>query len=120
MPDDANTTDRPPAVRPASWRPSPDRGATAGRRSFQYWAHGMARLFQELADFTQMRVLEESAMWDKLASCRDSAAAAEMQRRFAAKASADCAAAGRNFAQLFAEIGRSCGGGLPQTPHETD
>lgn len=94
--------------------------AATSQRAFEHWARGMSRLSHEMAEFVQARLLEDAATWEKLADCRDPAAALELQRRYAAKASADYTAASRKFSRLILEIGRSCSGDLRQMPPETD
>lgn len=121
MPDDAKTAR---GSRPAilSMPPALSFGtvSVASQRAFENWAHGMSRLFHEMAAFMQARLLEDAAAWEKLAACRDPNTALDLQRQFTAKASADYAAASQKFARLIVEIGQNCSAGLGQVPPETD
>lgn len=120
MPDDGNTNR---GSRPTSLPlPGLSFGGTslASQRAFENWAHGMSKLFHEMAEFMQARLLEDATMWEKLAACRDPKTALDLQRQFATKAGADYAAAGQKFARLIMEIGQNCSAGLRQTPPETD
>ena len=90
------------------------------QRAFEHWARGMARLYHDMAEFVQSRLLEDAATWEKLATCHDPAAALDLQRRYAAKASTDYTAASQKFSRLILEIGHSCSSDLRQTPPETD
>jgi hypothetical protein len=121
MPDDAKTMlGTRTARRTAPRATNPGIASAASHRAFENWAHGMSRLFHDMAEFMQARLLEDAAMWDRLAACRDPGAALELQRQFTAKASADYVAASQKFARLILEIGQSCSTGLRQGPPETD
>lgn len=121
MPDNGKTVRGAQATAAAEgWTQRVGLATSAGQHAFEYWARGMSRLCREMADFTQSRLLEDSAMWEKLAACRDPATALETHRRFATKASADYLAASQKFAQLITEVGHSCASGLRQRPPETD
>ena len=121
MPDDAKTARDPRSpTLSMPWAFNLGSASVASQRAFDNWAHGMSRLFHEMAEFMQARLLEDAAMWDKLAACRDPKVALDLQREFATKASADYTAASQKFARLIVEIGQSCSAGLGQTPPETD
>lgn len=121
MPDDAKTARRSPsALFTTPWELNVGSASVASSRAFENWARGMSRLFHDTAEFVQSRLLEHATMWEKLAACRDPNAALDLQRQFAAKASADYTAASQKFARRMLEIGWSCSAGLSQMPPETD
>jgi len=121
MPDDTKTARRPPSARTsAPWVSGLGPLSARSQHAFESWAHGMSRMFHEMAEFMQSRLLEDAAMWEKLATCHDPRAALEIQRQFSAKASADYAAASQKFSRLILEIGQSCSAGLRQMPPDTD
>jgi Phasin protein len=90
------------------------------RSAFEVWAHGMSRVSHEMAQFMQSRLLEDSVMWETLATCRDPADAIECQRRFGSKATTDYSEAAQKFSRLMMDIAGSYGSGLRRTPTETD
>ncbi len=90
------------------------------RRAFECWARGMSMLSHDMAQFMQSRLLEDSTMWEKLATCRDPVDAFECQGKFAAKASADYTEAAQKFSRLMSEIASNCSSGLRHFPIRTD
>lgn len=121
MPDDLKTAQESKSgPSPAQWGPTFGSMSAMNQRAFECWAHGMSRLFHEMAQFMQSRLLEDSEMWEMLAACRDPAAALECQRQFTVKASADYAEASQKFAGMILEIGQTCSTGLRHAPPETD
>ncbi len=93
--------------------------AEMNRRAFECWARGMSALSHDLAQFLQSRLLEDSTMWEKLATCRDPADAFACQSKFAAQAGADYAEAAQKFSRLMLDIAGSCGTGLRHFPART-
>jgi len=94
--------------------------ADAMRRGFESWARGMSKFSHDFAQFMQARLLEESTMWEKLATCRDPADALELQTKFATKASTDYAEAAQKFSRLMLDIASSYGADLRREPRDTD
>lgn len=86
------------------------------RRAFECWAHGMAKLSHDMAQFMQSRLLEDSVMWEKLATCRDVTDAVDCESRFIAKASADYSEAAQKFSRLLVEVASNCNTGLRHAP----
>lgn len=88
--------------------------------AFKTWAHGMSKLSEEMAKFMQMRLQEEAAMWEKLASCRDPVDLIECQSQFAAKTGTDYTEAAQKLSHLMLEFANNYGSDLLRSPTDTD
>jgi|SRR5215469_6455974 len=86
---------------------------------FECWARGMARMSHDMAQFMQSRLLEESMLWEKLATCRDLADAFDCESRFVVKAGTDYGEATQRFSRLLYEIANSYGA-VVRTGPKTD
>ncbi|MDE2230282.1 MAG: phasin family protein [Alphaproteobacteria bacterium] len=117
MPDEVKSAQEP---KTAAWTKALSTGFepmyAMNRRAFECWARGMSRLSHDMAQFMQSRLLEDSVMWEKLASCRDVTDAVDCESRFAAKASADYSEAAQKFSRLVFEIASNCSTGLRHAP----
>jgi len=111
MPDDPKMAPK-AATWPKEWSANFEPMFAMNRSAFEVWANGMASLTHEMAQFMQSRLLEDSMMWETLATCRDPADAGECHRRFAAKASTDYTEAAQKFSRLMLDIANSYGSGL--------
>jgi len=128
MPDDVKTAPKistdekmtPKAATPDEWSAYFWPMVEMNRRAFECWARGMSTLSHDMAQFMQSRLLDDSTMWEKLATCRDPADAFECQSKFAAKASADYTEAAQKFSRLMSEIASNCSTGLRHFPAKTD
>jgi hypothetical protein len=69
----------------------------------------MSRLSHDMARFIQSRLLEDSAMWEKFAACRDAADAFEGQDRFATMVQSDYIEAAQKFSRMMLDIASSVG-----------
>ncbi len=99
-----------------AWAAGFEPAYAVNQRAFECWARGMARLSHDMAQFVQSRLLEDSVMWEKLATCRDLADAVDCESRFLAKAGVDYGEATQKFSRLMFEIASSCGTGLRHAP----
>jgi len=90
------------------------------RRTFATWAQGMSKLSQEMAQFMQLRLQKEAAMWEKLAACRDPADIVQCQSEFASKIGTDYAEAAQKLSRLMLDFASSYASDLLRTPTETD
>lgn len=99
-----------------AWGTGFDPMVAMNHRAFECWAHGMAKISHDMAQFMQSRFLEESTMWEKLATCRDIGDAVDCERRFFAKASSDYTEAVQKFSRLMFEIAGNCSAGLRHAP----
>jgi Phasin protein len=130
MPDNVKTYPKTPtdvkttpmaALWPKEWRSASFEPLSAmNRRAFECWARSMSRLSHEMAQFMQQRLIKDSAMWEKLATCRDPADALKCQSLFASESSADLADAVQKFSRLMTDIASSYGRVLQQPQPETD
>lgn len=128
MPDDVKTASptaieakpEAPAAWPEAWNAVFWPMTEMSRRAFECWARGMSALSHELAQFMQSRLLEDSTLWEKLATCREPADAFACQGKFAARAGADYAEAAQKFSRLMLDIAASCGTGLRRFPARAD
>ena len=129
MPDDMKSIPKPAtakekatvkAARPKKRSANFDRMFTINSNAFESWAHSMSRLSQEMAQFMQTRLQEESAMWDKLAACRDPADLFACQSEFAAKTGTDYAEAAQKLSRLMLDFASSHVSDLLHTPTDTD
>jgi len=118
MSDDVKTTLKPSTAKERSANVDPM--FVMNRRAFESWAQSMSRLSQEMAQFMQTRLQEESAMWEKLAACRNPADLFACQSEFAAKTGTDYAEAAQKLSRLMLDFASSYGSGLLHTPTDTD
>lgn len=118
MPDEVKPTLKPTAAKERSANIDPL--FVMNRRAFESWAHGMSQLSEEMAQFMQTRLREESAMWEKLATCRNPADLFACQSEFAAKTGRDYAEAAQKLSRLMLDFASSCGSGLLHAPTDTD
>lgn len=110
MPDDVKTAKESGATAwTKAWGAGFSPTYAINHQMFECWARGMSRLSHDLAQFMQSRLLEESTLWEKLASCRDPADAFECESRFVVKASTDYSEAAQRFSRLLSEIANSYG-----------
>lgn len=117
MPDEVKTAQETGATAwTKAWNTGFEPMYAMNHRAFECWARGMAKLSHDMAQFMQARLLEESVMWEKLATCRDLTDAVECESRFVAKAGADYNEAMQKFSRLMFEIASSCGTGLRHAP----
>lgn len=116
MPDDIKAPETKAPVWSGTWNAGFEPMAAMNRRAFECWARGMSKLSHDLAQFTQARLLEDSVMWEKLASCRDVTDAVDCEIRFLAKASADYSEAAQKFSRLLVEVASNCSAGLRHAP----
>ena len=117
MPEDVSGAKEPKVVAwTKAWSAGFEPTYGMNRRAFENWARGMARFSSDMARFMQSRLLEESAMWEKLATCRDIGDAVDCERRFIAKASSDYTEAAQKFSHLMLEIASNVGQGLTHQP----
>jgi hypothetical protein len=77
------------------------------RSAFESWAHNMSKLSQEMAQFMQARLKEESVMWEKLASCHDPSEVVQCQSEFAAKTGTDYVEAAQKLSRLMLDFAKS-------------
>src|SRR5579875_3355590 len=77
------------------------------RGAFESWARNMSKLSQEMAQLMQSRLKEESAMWEKLAACRDTADVVQCQSEFAAKTGSDYVEAAQKLSRLMLDFAKS-------------
>jgi len=88
------------------------------RSAFESWARNMSKLSQEMAQFMQARLKEESLMWEKLAACHDPAEVVQCQSEFAAKTGTDYVEASQKLSRLMLDFAKSYGfdaAGKPET-----
>ncbi len=90
------------------------------RRAFEAWVHSVSDLAQELEQFLQTRLREDSTLWEKLAACRSPAEAFACQSKFAAQALADYTEAAQKFSRLMRDLASGYGTGLMHRPPDTD
>ncbi len=90
------------------------------RHAFESWVHSVSGVGQELEQFLQARVQEESTLWEKLAACRNPAEAFLCQSKFAAQALADYTEAAQKFSRLMKDLASGYGTGLRHNPPDTD
>jgi Phasin protein len=116
------TAQKPKAVvRATDWVANIEPLFTSNRLAFESWARGMSRLSHDIARFIQSRLLEDSVMWEKLATCRDASDAFEGQSRFATKVQSDYAEAAQKFSRMMLGIASSVGtAGSRHAPPDTD
>jgi len=121
MPDEVKTAREPKtAAGTKAWSTGFEPMYAMNHRAFECWARGMAKLSHDMAQFMQSRLLEDSVMWEKLATCRDVTDAVDCESRFVAKASADYSEATQKFSQMLLEIASSCGTGLRHAPKASE
>lgn len=118
MPDDVKATQQSATHKERSAHNEPVFGMNC--RAFESWAHGMSKLSNEMAQFMLTRLREESAMWEKLAACRDPADLIECQSQFAAKTGTDYAEAAQKLSRLMLDFASGYGADPLHTPTETD
>lgn len=116
MPDDVKAPQTKTTAWNSAWNAGLEPMVAMNRRSFECWARGMAKLSHDMAQFVQSRLLEDSVMWEKLASCRDVTDAVDCESRFLAKASADYSEAAQKFSRLLLEVANDCSAGLRHAP----
>ena len=103
-----------PAARKRKPTPMPEAGYgpffEANQRAFEQWFHGMAELSQELAQFAQQRLQQDSQVWMRLAECRTADELFACQQRFAEDAVKQYFVEATKLSQLIA--GMAGGWGL--------
>lgn len=117
MPDEVKTTQESEAV---SWTKAWNGGFppiyAVNHRAFECWARGMAKLSHDMAQFMQSRLLEESTMWEKLATCHDFTDAFDCHSRFVVKAGLDYSETAQRLSRLAYEIANNYGAALRSAP----
>lgn len=116
MPDGAKPTESMAPAWNNAWATGFEPMHTMNLRVFESWARGMSNLSHEMAQFMQSRLLEDSVMWEKLATCRDVRDVADCETRFIAKASMDYAEAAQKFSRLLFEVAGNCSNGMCHAP----
>lgn len=116
MPDDIKAPQTKATAWNSAWNAGLEPMVAMNQRAFECWARGMAKLSHDMAQFVQSRLLEDSVMWEKLASCRDVTDAVDCESRFLAKASADYSEAAQKFSRLLFEVASDCSAGLRHAP----
>jgi Phasin protein len=121
MPDEVKAPQKPKAATGSKdWVANIEPLFATNRRAFECFARGMSKLSHDMAQFMQSRLLEDSMMWEKLATCRDAADAFECQNRFTAKVQSDYAEAAQKFSRLMLDIAGSFGASSQHSSPETD
>jgi hypothetical protein len=120
MPDDVKTQEPKAAVWTNAWGAGFEPMYMMNKRVFECWARGMSRLSHDMAQFMQSRLLEDSMMWEKLATCRDVTDTVDCETRFIAKANADYSEAAQRFSRLLFEVASDCGSGLRHAPKSAE
>ena len=120
MPDDLKAQESKAMAWGNAWDAGFEPLAAMNRRALECCAHGMAKLSHDMAQFMQSRLLEDSVMWEKLATCRDVTDAVDCETRFIAKASADYSEAAHKFSRLLFEVASNCNTGLRHAPKATE
>jgi|SRR5579883_837777 len=117
MPDDVKTAGETGAARwTKAWSAGFAPMYAVNHQAFECWARGMAKLSHDMAQFMQSRLLEESTLWEKLATCRDFTDAFDCQSRFVVKAGTDYSEAAQRLSRLMYEIANSYGAALRGAP----
>ena len=90
------------------------------QRAFETWANGMSRLSQEMSQFMQTRLQQESEMWQKLAACRNPSDLVEAQSEFASKTGTDYAEVAQKLSRLMVDFASHLGTDAMHPPTDTD
>jgi len=118
MPDDV----KPILKAPDTMKRTPDVDTmfAFNRRAFETWANSMGRLSQEMSQFMQKRLQQDSEMWQKLAACRDPVALVQAQSEFAAKTGTDYADVAQKLSRLMTDFAGNSGFDMLHPPTNTD
>jgi len=73
-------------------------------RAVAYWARSLSALTQEMTQFVEARLQEDTGAWFGLASCRNLTDIVECQRRYAEKATADYLDEYRKLSQIVLNL----------------
>ena len=90
------------------------------QRAFEIWANSMARLSQEMSQFMQTRLQQESEMWQKLAACRNPTDLVQAQSEFASKTGTDYAEVAQKLSRLTMDFASHLGSDALHPPTDTD
>ena len=73
-------------------------------RAFTSWVRGVSAFAEEIGRFTQIRLHEDTEVWQVLATCRNPMEAIECQKRYAEKAAGQYIEEANKLTQLVMDV----------------
>jgi len=87
------------------------------QRAMTRWFEGMLAIYQEVAQFAQYRLQEDTAAWLKLIGCRSPSDALECQKHFAERTSAEYSEEAVKLSEMMVSVATQALSPQRQGPH---